>query len=199
MCIPRIWQRRVIEAEPFEVWGGEPRRDLLYVDDAGEAVLYAVVTREAGGLALNVGREEPCADLAEANNHGSCREGNTRSELPTERKRIDIGDFVHRYRRLCKRRSPISPNLRRDASASLMGFVCRLTTIVGIWRATCKGSWSGTLVHLYGISLRGDTRNRTAPLCQEPPGRNTTACRQLRQIVAAARWSAARKFRAVLS
>jgi len=25
-----------------------------------------------------------------------------------------------------------------------MGFVGRLTTIVGIWRATCKGSWSGT-------------------------------------------------------
>jgi UDP-glucose 4-epimerase len=66
MCIPRIWLRRVIEAEPFEVWGGKPRRDLLYVDDAAEAVLYAVVTREAGGLALNVGREEPCADLAEA-------------------------------------------------------------------------------------------------------------------------------------
>ena len=66
MCTPRIWLRRVIEAEPFEVWGGEPRRDLLYVDDAAEAVLYAVVTREAGGLALNVGREEPCADLAEA-------------------------------------------------------------------------------------------------------------------------------------
>src|SRR6516162_10851328 len=108
MCIPRVWLRRVIEAEPFEVWGGKPRRDLLYVDDAAEAVLYAVVTREAGGLALNVGREEPCADLAEANNHGSCREGNTRSELPTERKRIDIGDFVNDDRRF----RPISGRTR---------------------------------------------------------------------------------------
>jgi nucleoside-diphosphate-sugar epimerase len=61
-----IWLRRVIEGEPFEVWGGEQRRDLLYVDDAAEAFLYAAVTREAEGLALNVGGDEPCnlADLA---------------------------------------------------------------------------------------------------------------------------------------
>jgi UDP-glucose 4-epimerase len=31
-----IWLRRVIEGEPFEVWGGEQRRDLLYVDDAAD-------------------------------------------------------------------------------------------------------------------------------------------------------------------
>jgi nucleoside-diphosphate-sugar epimerase len=44
-----IWLRRVIEGEPFEVWGGEQRRDLLYVDDAAEAFLYAAVTPEAVG------------------------------------------------------------------------------------------------------------------------------------------------------
>jgi len=63
-----IWLRRVIQGEPFEVWGGEQRRDLLYVDDAAQAFLYAAVTQEAEGLALNVGGDEPCnlADLAEA-------------------------------------------------------------------------------------------------------------------------------------
>src|ERR1700736_1987501 len=54
-----IWLRRVIEGEPFEVWGGEQRRDLLYVDDAADAFLAAALTTEAEGLALNVGGGDP--------------------------------------------------------------------------------------------------------------------------------------------
>src|SRR5260370_24133987 len=54
-----IWLRRVIEGQPFEVWGGEQRRDLLYVDAAAEAFLYAAITPAAAGLALKVGGEEP--------------------------------------------------------------------------------------------------------------------------------------------
>ena len=96
-----IWLRRVIEGEPFEVWGGEQRRDLLYVDDAAEAFLCAAVTREAEGLALNVGGDEPCnlADLAEAIivAHGGGKY--EIREFPAERKRIDIGDFVTDDRR----------------------------------------------------------------------------------------------------
>jgi UDP-glucose 4-epimerase len=91
-----IWLRRVIEGEPFEVWGGEQRRDLLYVDDAAEAFLYAAVTPEVEGLALNVGGDEPysLAALAEAiveANGGGTYEIH---EFPPERKRIDIGDFL---------------------------------------------------------------------------------------------------------
>jgi UDP-glucose 4-epimerase len=96
-----IWLRRVIEGEPFEVWGGEQRRDLLYVDDAAEAFLYAAVTPEAEGLALNVGGDEPCnlADLAEAIvvAHGGGKY--EIREFPAERKRIDIGDFITDDRR----------------------------------------------------------------------------------------------------
>ena len=96
-----IWLRRVIQGEPFEVWGGEQRRDLLYVDDAAEAFLYAAVTQEAEGLALNVGGDEPCnlADLAEAI---IAAYGGGKYEIrdfPTERRRIDIGDFVTDDRR----------------------------------------------------------------------------------------------------
>jgi nucleoside-diphosphate-sugar epimerase len=50
-----IWVRRVVGGEPFEVWSGDQHRDLLYVDDVAEAFLYAVITTEAEGLALNVG------------------------------------------------------------------------------------------------------------------------------------------------
>src|SRR5690242_20766417 len=63
-----IWLRRIVEGEPFEVWGGEQRRDLLYVDDAADAFLYAALTPEAEGLALDVGGGDPIrlADLARA-------------------------------------------------------------------------------------------------------------------------------------
>src|SRR5882762_9987264 len=91
-----IWLRRVIEGEPFEVWGGEQRRDLLYVDDAAEAFLYAAVTPEAEGLALNVGGDEPysLAALAEAIIEANGGGKYEIREFPPERKRIDIGDFL---------------------------------------------------------------------------------------------------------
>jgi len=96
-----IWLRRVIEGEPFEVWGGEQRRDLLYVEDAAEAFLLAAVTEEVVGLALNVGGDDPCSlmDLAEtiveANGGGTYEI----CAFPPERKRIDIGDFLTDDRR----------------------------------------------------------------------------------------------------
>lgn len=91
-----IWLRRVIEGEPFEVWGGEQRRDLLYVDDAVEAFLYAAVTPEVEGLALNVGGNEPysLAALAEAIIEANGGGRYEIREFPPERKRIDIGDFL---------------------------------------------------------------------------------------------------------
>src|ERR1700751_143947 len=96
-----IWLRRVIEGEPFEVWGGEQRRDLLYVDDAAEAFLDAALTPEAEGLALNGGGGEPgsltawAEAIIEANGGGEYEI----REFPPERKRIDIGDFVTDDRR----------------------------------------------------------------------------------------------------
>ena len=100
-----IWVRRVIEGEPFEVWGGEQRRDLLYVDDAAEAFLYAAITEEAEGLALNVGGDEPVSlkDLAQATITANGGGDYDIREFPPERKRIDIGDFLtddHRFRTL---------------------------------------------------------------------------------------------------
>jgi UDP-glucose 4-epimerase len=118
-----IWLRRVIEGESFEVWGGEQRRDLLYVDDAAEAFLYAAVTEEAEGLALNVGGDEPCrltmlAEAIIAANGGGKYEVRA---FPPERKRIDIGDFLtndRRFRALSGWRPRISlaDGLRRSLS-----------------------------------------------------------------------------------
>src|ERR1700724_3531992 len=102
-----IWLRRVIEGEPFEVWGGEQRRDLLYVDDAAEAFLYAAVTPMAEGLALNVGGDEPysLAALAEAIIEANGGGKYEIREFPPERKRIDVGDFLiddRRFRTLSR-------------------------------------------------------------------------------------------------
>jgi len=86
-----IWLRRVVEGEPFEVWGGEQRRDLLYVDDAAEAFLYAALTPEAEGQALNVGGDEPVSllSLAEALVAANGSGKYDVREFPPERKRID--------------------------------------------------------------------------------------------------------------
>ena len=91
-----IWVRRVLEGDPFEVWGGEQRRDLLYVDDAAEAFLYAAITEEAEGLALNVGGDEPVSLMALAEYVVAANGGGKYHvrEFPSERKRIDIGDFL---------------------------------------------------------------------------------------------------------
>lgn len=91
-----IWLRRVLEGEPFEVWGGEQRRDMVFVEDAADAFLAAALSPETQGLALNIGGDAPYS-LAEiavamvAANGGGRFEA---KEFPAERKRIDIGDFV---------------------------------------------------------------------------------------------------------
>ena len=91
-----IWLRRVVEGDAFEVWGGEQRRDMVFVDDAAEAFLAAAVTPETRGKALNVGGDAPdslieiAAAMVVANGGGRY----DLKEFPPERKRIDIGDFV---------------------------------------------------------------------------------------------------------
>jgi UDP-glucose 4-epimerase len=90
-----IWLRRLIEDDPFEVWGGEQHRDLLYVDDAADAFLYAAITPAAEGLALNVGGEAvSLAALAEALIAANDGGEYVIREFPAERKRIDVGDFL---------------------------------------------------------------------------------------------------------
>ncbi len=96
-----IWLRRALEGDAFEVWGGEQRRELLYVEDAVEAFLYAAIRPETAGLALNVGGEVPYTLLALAEALVCANKGGSfeQREFPADRKRIDIGDFVTDDRR----------------------------------------------------------------------------------------------------
>lgn len=94
-----IWLRKVIQKEPFEVWGGEQVRDFSYVDDCVEALLLAAIGDATIGKVYNLGGPERISllDLGRllVRIHG---EGSfTSCEFPPDRKRIDIGDYYSDY------------------------------------------------------------------------------------------------------
>jgi UDP-glucose 4-epimerase len=94
-----IWIRLVLENKPFEVWGGEQRRDFTYVEDAVEALLLAATRPEAVGRIYNLGGErvislrDLAALLVETNGAGEF----LMRAFPEERQKIDIGDFYSDY------------------------------------------------------------------------------------------------------
>lgn len=90
-----IWVRRLLEGQPFEVWGGEQLRDFTYVDDCVEALLLCAEHPAAVGKVYNLGGCEnvslrQLADtLVEAYGKGAY----VLREFPEDRKKIDIGDY----------------------------------------------------------------------------------------------------------
>ncbi|HJQ19454.1 MAG TPA: NAD-dependent epimerase/dehydratase family protein [Gemmatimonadaceae bacterium] len=89
------WVRCVLEGKPFEVWGGDQRRDISYVDDTVDAFLLAAASDAANGRVFNVGGDRPVtlrelAQLLVAANGGG--EYVVR-EFPRDRQRIEIGDY----------------------------------------------------------------------------------------------------------
>jgi UDP-glucose 4-epimerase len=88
-----LWVRRVLEDEPFEVWGGEQRRDLAYGDDVAEAFLAAV---DAPPGIYNLGGTPPVSlrELAEALVAANGGGRYVVKDFPAERAKIDIGSYV---------------------------------------------------------------------------------------------------------
>ena len=100
-----VWIRRLVEGEPFEVWGGEQWRDFTYVDDAVDAFLLAAARPEAVGEIFNLGGT-PRVTLArlaellvELNGGGSF----VVRAFPADRRKIDIGDYYADDRRIRRR------------------------------------------------------------------------------------------------
>jgi UDP-glucose 4-epimerase len=90
-----VWVRRILEGEPFELWGGEQRRDFTYVDDAADAFIAAACSEQAVGGLFNVGGSEVVtlrrlAEMLVAQNGSGAFDVR---EFPAERKLIDIGDY----------------------------------------------------------------------------------------------------------
>ena len=90
-----VWIRRLLEGRPFEVWGGAQLRDFTFVDDAVEAFLLCAARPQAIGMAFNLGGPPPITlqqlaqMLVRLNGSGVFAV----REFPTERKKIDIGDY----------------------------------------------------------------------------------------------------------
>ena len=90
-----IWVRLLLEGKSFEVWDGDQLRDFTYVDDAVDAFLMTAVNNNTNGGIFNLGGENAISlkKLAEllisVNGGGKC----TVKEFPSDRKRIDIGDY----------------------------------------------------------------------------------------------------------
>lgn len=90
-----VWLRHVLEDGTFEVWGGEQKRDLVYVDDVVDAFLCAAATPAAHGKVFNVGGGPPvtldhlAGTLVRVAGSGRF----AHRAFPPERKRIDIGDY----------------------------------------------------------------------------------------------------------
>jgi len=90
-----VWLRAVLEGRPFELWGGEQKRDFSFVEDAADAFLSAAATPETEGGVYNIGGDgaltlrELAEALVAANGGGHF----VVKEFPPERKAIDIGDY----------------------------------------------------------------------------------------------------------
>lgn len=91
-----VWIRRILEGEPFEVWGGEQLRDLTHADDVADAMLRAAATPTCAGRALNVAGQAPIALAVLAQALLAAHGGGTFTvrDFPAERAAIDIGSFV---------------------------------------------------------------------------------------------------------
>jgi UDP-glucose 4-epimerase len=90
-----IWIRKVLEGQPFEVWGGEQKRDFTFVDDCVDALLLAATSNETIGKCYNIGGVEPVtlSQLAQLLVHTNGGGEFVIREFPADRKKIDIGDY----------------------------------------------------------------------------------------------------------
>lgn len=94
-----VWVRMLAEHKPFEVWGGQQKRDYTYVDDAVDALLLAAASEKTEGQIYNLGGDavytlkETAELLVKANGGGTYEI----KEFPADRKRIDIGDYYANY------------------------------------------------------------------------------------------------------
>jgi UDP-glucose 4-epimerase len=91
-----IWFRRVVENGGIEVWGGDQKRDLTYVDDVANAFLAAGMAPDSvNGRSFNIGGSPPITlrDLAGTLIDIAGSGQVVFKEFPADRKRIDIGDY----------------------------------------------------------------------------------------------------------
>jgi UDP-glucose 4-epimerase len=90
-----VWLRRVVENDALEVWGGNQKRDLTYIDDAVEAFLASAQLSSPESRIFNIGGSPAIslADLAQLLVETAGSGSFAIKEFPAERLRIDMGDY----------------------------------------------------------------------------------------------------------
>ena len=98
-----VWIRNLLQGQPFEVWGGEQLRDYTYVDDCVSALDLAGKNDAAVGQIYNLGGCGKAVTLLETAETlvAAARdlelpvaaEPFVVREYPSERKKIDIGNY----------------------------------------------------------------------------------------------------------
>jgi len=103
-----LWIRQILEGKEIKVFGdGKQLRDFNYIDDAVEAFLIAASSNDANGMIFNLGSTDyiNLRDLAQLlikiNGKGNYRI----VPFPSDRKKIDIGDYYSNYEKIHKRLS----------------------------------------------------------------------------------------------
>jgi UDP-glucose 4-epimerase len=92
-----LWVRQLLDGEEITVYGdGSPIRDLLYVEDAVDALLLAALHTGSDGQIYNLGGDEPICLLELAKLMIEINGGGRFNKIPfpAERKKIDIGSYV---------------------------------------------------------------------------------------------------------
>jgi len=116
-----IWIRRIIEGDPFEIFGdGTQIRDFNYIDDVIDAFLLAAIREEADGQVYNLGADDPVNLMDLAKLLTQIRGSGTYQVIPfpSERKVIDIGDYFADYTSVqrdlgWKPKTPLKKGLRK--------------------------------------------------------------------------------------
>ena len=90
-----VWVRQLLEGKPIEVWGGAQLRDFNDVDDVVDALLIAGQNQDLAPSPYNLGSLESISLLELARMmitiHGKGEV--IIRPFPSERKKIDIGDY----------------------------------------------------------------------------------------------------------
>jgi UDP-glucose 4-epimerase len=97
-----VWIQRLLDGNPISVWGGRQLRDFTDVHDAVDAFLLAAVGPETDGQVYNLGGSEVVEVealarlLIDVNGAGEA----VVSDMPAERRLIDIGDYYADYSKI---------------------------------------------------------------------------------------------------
>jgi UDP-glucose 4-epimerase len=98
-----IWIRNLMEGKPIRIFGdGLQLRDFNHVEDVIDALLLAATDERADGQVFNLGHDQP-VNLLDLARLMVALHGRGQYELipfPSERKRIDIGDYYSDFGRI---------------------------------------------------------------------------------------------------